>query len=134
MSGLPHKPGPKGPHGKPHVVQGTLRQKAWRAMQIKGKFTLADLVRNALAEDGAAKDPRNNLGRYVKALCRVGVLAEMKRRATPTSPTSNGEKRWMLVRDLGRQAPVVRSLTEVYDPNGRAVIAAASEDAGTGDG
>ena len=122
-----NKPGPKGPHGKPHVRQGTLRQKAWRAMQIKGKFTLSDLVRNAVAVDACAKDPRNNIGRYVKALCTVGVLVEMKRRMVPTVVGSNGEKRWMLVRDLGRQAPVMRSLTEVYDPNSKTVIAAVIE-------
>lgn len=112
-----NKPGPKHPHGLPHVVHGTLRQKAWRAMQIKVKFTLSDLVRSTLPEGGAARDPRNNLGRYVKGLTNVGVLLEMKRRTAPASPTSNGEKRWMLVRDLGRLAPVVRESGGVYDPN-----------------
>lgn len=121
---MPNKPGPKGPHGKPHVRQGSLRQVAWRAMQIKGKFSLGDLVRNALPEDSTAKDPRNNLGRYVKALCDVGVLVEMKRRAAPTSLTSNGEKRWLLVRDLGRKAPAMRAQGVVYDPNSDSVITA----------
>jgi hypothetical protein len=121
---MPNKPGPKGPHGKPRVVQGTLRQVAWRAMQIKGKFSLGDLVRNALPEGSTAKDPRNNLGRYVKALCAVGVLVEMKRRMAPTSLTSNGEKRWLLVRDLGRKAPVMRTRGVVYDPNSGATLSA----------
>ncbi len=124
MSQLPHKPGPKGPHGKPRVVRGTLRQKAWRAMQIKGKFTLSDLVRTVVAVDSPAKDPRNNLGRYVKALCTAGILVEMKRRTAPASPTSNGEKRWMLVRDLGRDAPVMREQGGVYDPNSGQIIGA----------
>ena len=116
------KPGPKGPHGKLHVVQGTLRQKAWLAMQIKGKFSLSDLVRNAVGADCKAKDPRNNIGRYVKALTAVGILVEMKRRLAPASPTSNGEKRWMLVRDVGGQAPVARIAGGVYDPNSGQVI------------
>lgn len=118
------KSGPKGPHGKPHVIQGTLRQKAWLAMQIKGKFTLSDLVRNAVPAGSTPKDPRNNLGRYVATLVRVGILAELKRRMAPTSPTSNGEKRWMLVRDVGRRAPVVRHATAVFDPNSGQVISA----------
>ena len=126
------KPGPKGPHGKPRVVRGTLREKAWRAMQIKGKFTLADLVRAALAADGAAKDPRNNLGRYVKALADAGILAEMKRRMAPASPTSNGEKRWVLVRDLGRLAPVMRDKGGIHDPNSGLVIGAPVIDAEAG--
>ena len=83
-----NKPGPKNPHGKPRVMQGTLRQKAWLAMQIKGKFTLSDLVRNAVPEASVAKDPRNNIARYVGGLAQVGIVAEMKRRAPP-STTSN---------------------------------------------
>jgi hypothetical protein len=112
-----NKPGPKGPHGKPHVARGTLREKAWRAMQIKGKFTLSDLIRVVVSETHEAKDPRGNIGRYVKALTDAGVLIEMPRRAAPTSLTSNGEKRWMLIRDLGRLAPVARTKGGIYDPN-----------------
>jgi len=118
------KPGPKGPHGKPHVARGTLREKAWRAMQIKGKFTLSDLIRIAVgeADADAAKDPRSNIGRYVKALTAAGVLIEMPRRAAPASLTSNGEKRWMLVRDLGRLAPIARIKGGIYDPNSAQTI------------
>lgn len=116
------KSGPKGPHGKPRVVPGTMRQMAWRAMQIKGKFTLADLVRAVVPADNAAQDPRNNVGRYVKALTRAGILAELPKRAAPRSPTSNGDKRWLLLRDLGRQAPVIRAAGGIFDPNSGAVI------------
>lgn len=112
-----NRPGPKGPHGKPHVRTGTVRQKVWRAIQIKGKFSLTELCRAVLTGDETAKAPRSNINRYVTALCKVGVLAEMKHRAAPTTPTSNGEKRWLLVRDLGRQAPVVRMSGAVFDPN-----------------
>lgn len=111
------RPGPKGPHGKPHVVSGTLREKAWRAMRIKGKFTLSELLRAALAGEEAARDPRSNIGRYIARLAKAGILVEMPRRAVPTSPTSNGEKRWLLVKDLGRQAPVAREDGTVFDPN-----------------
>lgn len=108
---------------KPRVLQGTLRQRAWRAMQIKQKFSLSDLVRNAVPEGSQDRDPRNNIGRYVAALCKAGVLAEMRRRMPPTSLTSNGEKRWVLVRDLGRQAPVVRAGGYVFDPNSQQFVA-----------
>lgn len=123
------KPGPKAPHGKPHVIQGTLRQKAWLAMQIKGKFTLSDLVRNAVPAGSTAKDPRNNLGRYVAGLTHVGILVEMKRRMTPASPTSNGEKRWMLARDVGRKAPIVHyDGRGVFDPNSGQTIPVIDEE------
>lgn len=128
---MSRKPGPKGPHGFPHVMQGTLRQKAWQAMQIKRKFSLSDLVRIAVSADSAAKDPRSNIGRYVNALAAAGVLVEMKQRMPPTSLTSNGEKRWMLVRDLGRQAPVARwKIGGVYDPNSDQTIGAPVIEAG----
>lgn len=117
-----NKPGPKSPHGKVRVVQGTQRQKIWLAMQIKRKFSIADLCRCVLTGGETAKDPRNNIARYVAGLAKIGVLLEMKRRMAPTSPTSNGEKRWLLVRDLGRKAPVISASGAVYDPNSATVI------------
>lgn len=124
------KSGPKGPHGKPRVVPGTMRQKAWRAMQIKGKFTLADLARAAVPADSAAQDTRNNVGRYVKALTRAGIVVELPKRTAPSSHGSNGDKRWLLLRDLGRQAPAVRKSGGIFDPNSGAVIGVTPEDAG----
>lgn len=113
---------------KPRVVHGTQRQKIWRAMQIKGgKFSLADLCRCVLTGTETAKNPRNSVSRYVAGLAKVGIVIEMKRRMAPTSPTSNGEKRWLLVRDLGRQAPVIRPNGDVYDPNSGEIIPRVSE-------
>lgn len=128
------KPGPTGPHGHPRVMQGTIRQKAWRAMQIKGKFCLSDLCRAVLTGAEAGRDPKSNINRYVTALAAVGIVVEMKRRAAPGGPRSNGEKRWLLVRDLGRQAPVVRMSGDVYDPNGEQIIARPVIQEGAGDG
>jgi len=127
---MPNKPGPKGPHGKPRIVHGTLRQKAWQAMQIKGRFTLSDLVRVAPPEGSAFRDARGNIRRYVRALTTVGILVEFKCRVAPTTPTSNGEKRWLLVRDLGMQAPIMRSAQVVFDPNAGQMIAAPVIEAG----
>lgn len=109
---------------KPRINNGTLRQKAWRAMQIKHKFTLADLVRNTVPSESSYKDPRNNIWRYVRALTQVGILVEMKRRMPPASGIGIREKRWMLVRDLGRKAPVVRDKGCVFDPNSGAIFGA----------
>lgn len=119
---MANKTGYKNPHGKPHVWRGTLRQKAWLAMQIKGKFTISDLIRNVVTAECTATSPRGNINRYVKALTDVGILVEMKRRVAPTSPTSNGEKRWVLVRDVGRKAPIARMNGSVYDPNSGQII------------
>ena len=99
---------------KPRVVEGTQRQKVWLAMQIKGKFCLSDLCRCVLTGAETAKFPRNNISCYVKSLSKVGVLVQMKRRM---AQSANIEKRWLLVRDLGRKAPVVCPNGDVYDPN-----------------
>ncbi len=113
----------RGPNAKVRIVLGTQRTKIWRAMQIKGgKFSIADLCRCVLTGNEPVKNPRNSISRYVGALAKVGILVEMKRRLPPTSPTSNGEKRWFLVRDLGRHAPVVRNNGDVYDPNSDSLI------------
>lgn len=101
----------------PRVVQGTIRQKAWRAMQVKGKFTVSDLVRNVVTAADQDKNPRNNISHYVKRLARAGILAELKRRAASTSLTGSWGKRWILIRDLGREAPVARHNGSIYDPN-----------------
>lgn len=128
------KSGPKGPHGHPRVLQGTIRQKAWRAMQIKGKFTLSDLCRAALTGEEAGADPGNNIGRYIKELLAVGILAEMPRRAPPTTPRSQGKKRWLLIKDVGRAAPVVRRGGDVFDPNAARILARPVSQEGAGDG
>lgn len=113
---------------KPPLKKGTRtcagpqRQKAWRAMQIKGKFSLPDLCRCVLTGQETAKDPRHTLRVYVIGLAKVGILSEMKKRQGSANPLSRGDKRWLLVRDLGRQAPVVRSNGEVFDPNASEVI------------
>lgn len=111
------KSGPTGPNSKPRVVENTLRALAWRAMRIKGKFGLDDLARACLDGSETARDPVNNLNRYVSALAATGYLVEMKRRTPGTALTSPGKKRWMLTRDTGPKAPVRRTNGDVFDPN-----------------
>lgn len=114
------KPGPKGPNAVVRRFPDSLRQRAWNAMVIKRKFSLSDIVRCACK--GGERQARNNIGRYITALTRVGVLAEMKRRLPPTSETSNGEKRWLLVQELGRIAPALQRNGQIFDPNSGTVI------------
>lgn len=128
------KPGPKGPHGHPRVVEKSLRHLAWQAMLSREKFTLSDLCRSALTGTETYRDPRGNIRRYVEFLAHAGVLQEFKHRAPPTSPTSNGEKRWRLAHNLGQKAPVQRKNGDLYDPNSGSTIAApAAKPAETGD-
>lgn len=99
--------GPKGPGGKTKEHRNTLRQRAWRSMRMRRRFTVPDLVVDA-ATPGDGK-PEENIQRYVRGLKAAGYVRDLPRRAEATAPTSNGHKRWILVRDTGPRAPVALS-------------------------
>ena len=108
--------GPRGTQPGRRLHTGTLRERAWRAMRIKVKFSSAEIV--ALAATDAARDPDSNVGKYLRALERSGYLMPLARREAGTSPTSNGFRRYVLVRNSGPQAPRwLPKLGTVYDPN-----------------
>lgn len=88
----------------------TQRDRIWRAIRITRKFTLAELQ----TLSGASGD---NVNRYVWALEKAGFLCPL-RREPGAAPTSNGFKRWALIRDPGALPPVWQGRKRrVYDPN-----------------
>jgi hypothetical protein len=51
-------------------------------------------------------------------------LLAQEKRVAGTAPTSNGHKRYQVIRNNGRLAPVVRQAArEVFDPNSGEVFA-----------
>ncbi len=116
-SGEEIKSGPAGvSERKVREVKGTVRDKVWRAMRIKRKFGLDDLARAVLDGTEKSADPTDNIKKFVGKLEKSGYLIEMKRRTPGSAPTSNGFKRWMLIRDTGPKTPICR-ISGVYDPN-----------------
>jgi len=108
--------GPRGPQPGRRLHRGTLRERAWRAMRIKVKFSSAEIV--SLAAKGAESNPDSNVGKYLRALERAGYLMALARREAGTAPTSNGFRRYVLVRNSGPQAPRwLPNHAAVYDPN-----------------
>lgn len=103
--------GPRGPIGKVREYRDTLRERAWRAMRIRRRFTVPDLISDASSV--ADKNPRDNLHRYLQGLCGAGIVIELPNRATGTKPSSPGFKRWMLSRDTGPRAPVILTSRQV---------------------
>lgn len=94
-----------------------LRVRAWWVMREVSSFNLAELL--AIVANGDERDAASNLGHYLRALTRAGIIVETGREK-PASPTSNGAKRWRLLKmhSSGPKAPVHRASTnEVYDPN-----------------
>lgn len=94
----------------------TLRQHAWNAMRMSGSFTIGELV--VASATGKEGDPEANLGRYLRVLVRAGYVAELPVRAPGTKPTSNGFKRFRLIKDTGPSAPIWRNKTkDLFDYN-----------------
>jgi hypothetical protein len=103
----------------PRAPSDGLRARAWRALRMRGKATVPEILEIADAGDG--KSPTTNLYRYFGALCRAGILMKLDTREPGAALTSNGFIRWALIRDLGPVAPLMRN-DGVYDPNSKAMI------------
>lgn len=93
----------------------TFRQRAWNAMRISVTFTIGDLAIVAAKGD---KNPESNLVNFLGALRRAGYVAELPVRQRGTHLTSNGFKRFRLMRDTGPIAPVWNNrLRALWDHN-----------------
>lgn len=117
--------GPKGKEsGACRILENTLRVRIWRAMRIRRKFSVPELI--SLIVDGTEQgDISNSVQKYLGALAKAGYLIEMPRREPGTAIGSTGYKRWWLqeVKDTGPQAPVFKArIKTVYDPNTRESI------------
>lgn len=80
--------------------KGSMRAKAWRALRIRRKASVEDLLPLVLGQVATPVDEANarrSLDRYMRALKRSGHLVELPRRAGPA--------RWVLVSDTGPCAP-----------------------------
>ncbi len=108
--------GPLGPRKQARMAKGTLRERAWRAMRVRRRFTLADLITDAaLPED---KAPENNLVRYIGRLASTGYVAALPARTMGTALTSNGYKVWVLLKDSGPLSPIaLTKVAGVHDRN-----------------
>lgn len=114
--------GPKGPTGKVRTRPDGLRDRAWRLLRIRRKASVPEIV-GLLLDAGSDSDDikraENNLSKYLRPLVRAGYLTEMRREA-PQSTTSNGAKRYFLVRDTGLLPPIPqfdKTKKTVYDQN-----------------
>lgn len=95
--------------------RNSLRQRAWTAMRMSGTFTIGDIVIVAARGD---LDPESNVQRYLQMLRAGGYVAEMPVRQRGTHLTSNGFKRFRLIKDTGPIAPVWKSkLRSLWDHN-----------------
>lgn len=100
----------------PRTVTHGLRQRAWWVMRRRISFTLPELL--ATLADGTERDATSNLGKYLRALNKAGLLQQEATRQSGATITSNGHIRYRLIINHGRKAPVWRASTKsVFDPN-----------------
>lgn len=101
---------------QPRTVTTGLRQRAWWLMRKRGNFTLPGLL-STLA-DGTERDAESNIGRYLRALEKAGIVKREAERQAGVSLKSPGFLCYQLIINAGRKAPVFRSTSgTVYDPN-----------------
>lgn len=108
-----------GPHGEqpgPRPRGHGLRQRTWNALRTGKKLTIDDIIMRVT--EGGERDPRSNIGKYLRVLARAGYLRQMPVREAALNPTSNGCARWWLVKDTGPKAPLwCQRRAAVFDPN-----------------
>lgn len=113
-TGAPLSGGPTGPLPRMRATPKALPTRLWRAIRMRRKFTIGDLLDLAAGEEAT---PRSMAHRYVRALQQAGYLAELR----PTKGEGPGRppaKRYALIRDSGPLTPIARARApEVYDPN-----------------
>lgn len=99
--------GPRRAHGKGRPPNlDSARQRAWTAMRVAKRFTVADLA--VAVRRVGDPDPSHNLGKYCRSLVEAGILVTGMFRADDGVPNSNGLKVYRLLRDVGHVAPMVR--------------------------
>lgn len=127
QSGKPIKSGPYRPLTQKRVRKRrkrTFRQRVWSALGVKEKgqsvFTVKDI--RTLVETGVEKNPANNIQNFIRVLVKAGYVQVMPRRQTGAAMTSNGFKRFRVLRWTGPDAPRLKAGRDgarpiLFDPN-----------------
>jgi len=110
------RPSIASPTGTRRPVADTLRQRAWTAMQLSGRFTVGSLA--VLAARPEDRHAIRTLHRYTRALLAAGYLVVLPARAASAATGAAAPRQWRLARDTGPHAPVLRKQgTVFFDPN-----------------
>lgn len=96
-------------------LANTFRQRVWTAMRMSGTFTIGDLELAARRDE---KGAANVIGYYLRKLAAAGYVVELPVRKAGVHLTSNGFKRFRLLKDTGPIAPVYQEKRKrIFDHN-----------------
>lgn len=84
--------------------RNTIRQRAWRAMQIHREFTVPDIAMVVSRAD--PPKAYKSLHGFLRQLVAAGYVMRTARKVPGTASGSNGFNRFRLIRDTGPRAPV----------------------------
>lgn len=107
-----------------------LREQAWWLIRQCRRFSLNSLLETLAT--GHEADAGGNLLKYIRQLEKVGVIKRSKHRLPAEHKVigSTGFVVWILVKDVGRSAPVWRKRERaMYDPNADALMQPMQEEA-----
>lgn len=113
--------GPIGPlTGFRTPKKGMLSHYVWTALRTKGTVTIADIISLMPIESNDYDKKEQSTQRLLHWFCKAHLVRVLPKRSQGLHPTSNGFKRYQLIKDLGPEYPIIRQRKhEVYDPNSR---------------
>lgn len=118
--GVQLKSGPKKPHGFVARQPAPFREALWKVLRMEEASTIPEML--ALIPDNAlGTNPVKSAHEYLRRLTAAGYVSRMKWREPGTAVTSNGFKRYRLIKDTGPKVPFWSPKHDsLIDPNLRA--------------
>ncbi len=98
--------GPNGPHTGPwRRGGGKFKAAFWAALRMSDSAVTIDDVLALIPETLHGRNPTDNAYQFLSRLQTAGYVAELARREAGTALTSNGFKRWRLIKNTGPKTP-----------------------------
>jgi len=109
--------GPRKPHTAPARRKAPFRQAIWAALRLEEATTVRDLI-SLIPEVAHGSDPHSNAYNYLRRLVEAHYVVQLPSRELGTAITSNGFKRYRLIRNTGPHAPYWSTKAgKLIDPN-----------------
>ena len=106
--------GPAGTNRALRRFPNSFRQRCWTAMRLEKRFIVPDIL---ILAQKSEKHARDNLHFYIRRLVAGGILARLPGLAEGDALTSPGYPIYLVLRDVGPLAPIIKRNGSLVDPN-----------------